>query len=85
MNSKKYKSMAKFRIYRNRSKRRYYRKYDFSIGKRKKYTPAQDAMVLKHYMPDTELAAVLQRSVNSIQLRRVKLKKILAVHNSPSA
>lgn len=39
------------------------------------FLPEEDDLILKHSMPDRELAEKLKRSVESIQLRRYRLKK----------
>lgn len=39
------------------------------------FLPEEDDLILKHGMPDRELAEKLKRSVESIQLRRYRLKK----------
>ena len=44
---------------------------------RSRFLPEEDDLILKHNMPDRELAKKLKRSVESIQLRRYRLKKKL--------
>ena len=43
-----------------------------------RFLPEEDDLILKHRMPDRELAKKLKRSVESIQLRRYRLKKKMA-------
>lgn len=39
------------------------------------FTSKEDSLILKHLIPDRELAEKLKRSVESIQQRRHRLKK----------
>lgn len=69
---KAYVDMEKYRKTRNAQRKRYYektRKYD-----RRSWTEAEDILVLRHCMTDTELSNMIKRSVCAIQNRRAKLK-----------
>lgn len=75
MNRKKdYKDMTKYA----KTKKAYYKRY---YGKTAVYEPhswsaAEDAMVLEHSIIDHELSEKIGRSVEAIQIRRSKLKKM---------
>ncbi len=68
-----YKDLDKFRITRNRYKRKYFSKT--AKYKRRAWTELEDVVVLEHKKTDTEISNYIQRSVCSIQNRRSRLKK----------
>lgn len=70
---KNYRDKEKCRITRNRQRQRNYAKT--AIYEPKEWTLKEDALVLEHSMTDTEMSMKLERSVQSIQTRRCKLKK----------
>ena len=69
-----YSDMKKFRITRNKQRKRYYaktaRKY-----KNRYWTQKEDDEVLRHDISDTELSLKIHRSVSAIQSRSCMLKK----------
>ena len=74
---KKYADMDKFRAYRNRHKKKYYDKT--ATYEPVAWTQAQEEMVLKHEIPDSQLSGLIGHSVNAIQKRRWLLKKLLVL------
>lgn len=78
---KAYKDQDRFRRYRNRYKKRYNAKRDYSGGKKIRWSTDEDKIVLAHEMTDTEIAKMLKRSINAIQVRRVLLKKRMIREN----
>lgn len=69
-----YRDIEKFRVTRNKQKRRYYGKTQ--IYKRSFWSSSDDELVLAHSMPDTALSAIVGHSVAAIQSRRCLLKKL---------
>lgn len=69
-----YKDIEKFRLTRNKSKRKYYSKT--AKYKRRAWTELEDVIVLEHKKTDTEISKYIQRSVCSIQIRRHRLKEM---------
>lgn len=65
------------RACRNRIRQRYYEKTNYSRNHRKKWTEAEELLVLMHRESDAELSAKLGRSVHAIQGKRIRLKKKL--------
>lgn len=45
-----------------------------SGGKRRRYTPEEDALILSRVIKDSDIELVIQRTKNSIQVRRNSLK-----------
>ena len=77
MNRKEaYRDMEKFRITRNRQKRRYYGKTQ-DHG-RNHWTCQEDELVLAHTITDMALSGKIGHSVAAIQHRRYRLKKAAA-------
>ena len=72
---KSYKDQDKFRKYRNRYKKRYASRRNFSDGKYKHLTTREMEIVLAHEITDTEIAKMLNRSIVAVQMKRHKLKK----------
>ena len=70
---KNYADQEKFRVYRNKQRQKNYAKT--AKYPRKKWTDEEGKMVLAHNITDVELSAKLERSVQSIQNKRYKLKK----------
>lgn len=68
-----YKDLDKFRKTRNKYKRKYFAKT--AKYKRRAWTELEDVIILEHKNTDTEISNYIQRSVNSIQKRRSRLKK----------
>ena len=69
-----YKDIEKFRLTRNKVKRKYYSKT--AKYKRRAWTELEDVIVLEHNKTDTEISNQIQRSVCSIQTRRCRLKEM---------
>jgi iron uptake system EfeUOB component EfeO/EfeM len=69
-----YKDIEKFRLVRNKGKRKYFSKT--AKYKRRAWTELEDVIVLEHKKTDTEISNYIQRSVCSIQTRRSRLKEI---------
>ena len=69
-----YKDIEKFRLIRNKSKRKYFSKT--AKYKRRAWTELEDIIVLEHKKTDTEISKYIQRSVCSIQIRRHRLKEM---------
>ena len=44
-----------------------------SGGKRRRYTPAEDTLILSKVISDDEICAIIQRSKNSVHVRRSTL------------
>jgi len=57
-------------------KRRYRARTGSGIYERREWTGAEDQAVLAHAIPDRELAPKLERSVQAIQVRRSRLRKV---------
>ncbi len=70
MVKKRYKDVDKWRKIIRGQKRRYYGKSQKYSKGRRRWTYEEDVCVLKHAMPDIELAQSIQRSVAAIQKRR---------------
>lgn len=70
-----YKDMDKYLKTRNRQRHKYYSKTAKYEGR--PWTAAEDKMVLEHAIIDTELSAIIKRSVGAIQSRRCMLKNKL--------
>lgn len=72
-----YKDEQKYKDYRNRYKRKYHERNDFSnaasLGRH--YTKEEREIIMKHEIPDREIAAMLERSIRAIQGMRFKIKK----------
>lgn len=74
MNRKKnYRNMEKYRKACRRQNQRYYAKTS-NLYPARAWNAEEDAMVLNHTMPDSELSEKLERSVRAIQHRRHRLK-----------
>lgn len=71
---KKMKDMNKARISRNRQRKRYYQKTNFSL-KRRKFRDYDVWIILNSKFSDVEIAKTLKRSVLSIQIKRCRLLK----------
>ena len=69
-----YKDLDKFRLIRNKYKRKYFSKT--AKYKRRAWTELEDVIVLEHKKTDTEISKYIQRSVCSIQTRRCRLKEM---------
>ena len=72
---KTYRDMDKYRKYRNAYKRRYRAGRDYSDGRRARWTENEIRIVMEHRMPNTEIARMLGRSVQAIQIKRCKENK----------
>lgn len=73
LRQKSYKNMAKFKATRRAQRRRYYRKYQGNYPFRR-WTDAEDKLVLVHQVTDPKLSVRIKRSVDAIQTRRSILK-----------
>lgn len=68
-----YKDINRWRETCRKQKAKYYGKTSFIYGKRG-WTEEEDVLVLKHEISDTELSAMIHRSVGAIQKRRCRIK-----------
>lgn len=73
LRKKSYKDMAKFKATRRAQHLRYYRKYQGNYPLRR-WTDAEDNLVLAHQVTDHKLSVRIKRSVDAIQTRRSILK-----------
>jgi len=71
---KSYKDKEKAKAYVYRNRKRYYHKTAFIYEKRR-WTTEEDKLVLTSKLTDTQLSEKIQRSVQAIQLRRLRLKR----------
>ena len=69
-----YVDMEKYFITTHKQKKRYYAKT--AIYGSRPWTFEEDKMVIEHSITDTELSKIIRHSVNAIQKRRYRLKKI---------
>lgn len=53
----------------------YYRRTSYAPRYHKRWEEQEDALVLLHNITDTELSYLIERSVSSIQRRRIRLKE----------
>ena len=74
---KKWLQTEKGQVYRNCSRQKYYEKTAFNRNYHRRWTEAEEIMVISHRLSDTELSENLGRSVGSIQRKRHNLKKKL--------
>lgn len=72
---KEYADPEKYRKYKRDCQRRYRKKTNSGKYPRRRWTFKEDMMLFEHSMTDRELAEVLQRSVESVQMRRHYLKQ----------
>ena len=70
-----YKDRQHYREILRLQHRRYRQRTGAYLYPSSRFTPEEDDLILKHRMPDRELAEKLKRSIESIQLRRHRLKK----------
>lgn len=73
---KRYNNLEKRRLYRNIQRKRNYNKTAYAKNHRKPFTDYEDTLILDHAITDIELSNLIGRSVQSIQFRRCRLKKI---------
>jgi hypothetical protein len=70
-----YKDMEKYK----KTKRAYKRSYAYRNGcynfEKRPWTDKEDDLVIEHRMPDSELVWIINRSLQAIQTRRVRLRK----------
>lgn len=71
-----YKDLSKYRNTRKQQKRRYRMRTGSCLYQPKAWTESEDKLVMKHDISDVELSALLERSVQAIQIRRCRLKKL---------
>ena len=73
---KLYKDREKARILRNKQRKRNYAKGRINATNSKsRYTEKELLLILDHDITDAELSKLLGRSVESIQIKRARLKK----------
>ena len=65
--------MAKSESYR-RAMKKYYARTAFSRNYKKPWDSTEERLIMRHEVPDRELAELLGRSVGSIQQKRARLK-----------
>ena len=70
-----YKDKEKCRITRNKQRKQNYRKTAFAKNGWERWQQWEMELVLAHETTDFELSKILERSVQSIQAKRHKLKK----------
>lgn len=70
---KQYNDPLQLLLIRNGQRQRYYQKT--AKYPKREWNPEEDEMVLNSSLKDTELSGILQRSVESIQVRRCRLQK----------
>ena len=70
------KDKERARKTRNRQRKKNYNKTSFYSEGRRKYSAKEDEMIIEHSMTDFELAHLIGRSVQAIQMRRYRLKKV---------
>ena len=70
-----YISSTEALAYRNRERKKNYSRSQKHIGKRKGFTEEEDNAILRHSIPDRDLSNLIDHSVESIQIRRSRLKK----------
>lgn len=82
MSKRGYKSIEKFRRKRNRERfNRRERERPNAFSHKKSYTHEEEMMILEHSIPDVDLAKMLGRTTQSIQIKRAKIKKVLKCKN----
>lgn len=54
--------------------RKYYARTAFSRNYNAPWSKTEESLVMRHEIPDRELAELLGRSIGSIQLKRARLK-----------
>lgn len=71
---RKYKKSDRGKFFRKKYNKRYYAK---TAGKypRRPFDIWEDKIILEHSLPDRKISEMLERSMQSIQVRRSKLKK----------
>lgn len=62
---------------RNRQRQRYYSRYTYAKNHKKRWTEAEEIMVLSHRETDQELAKKLGRSIGAIQRKRGLIRRKL--------
>lgn len=75
LRQKDYKNKEKLRITRNKQRKRYYQKSQ--TGTHKKWTEYEIAMLFNSEFTDSQLAEILERSVQGIQIKRFRIRKEL--------
>lgn len=72
-----YADTDKAKEYRNRQRKKNYGKSAaLAINKSRPYTEEEKDLILEHAVSDFELAQMIGRSVQAIQIARCKLRKI---------
>lgn len=71
--------MSKITSAKRKQKKRYYKKHSIygRFNSYSRYDNKECEMILNHNITDIELAKLLHRSLTSIQVKRVRLKKKL--------
>ena len=77
-----YADQEKYRRYHNGCNRRYYKKTENAPNKGMLWTDGDIVMILERKHSDTELSAMIGRSVRAIQMKRSKLKKEVQTNGS---
>ena len=75
---KNFKDINKYRVYREKQKRKYYGSRDFSIEEKRPWTEEEVRIVMEHKLTDTETAKMIMRSVKAIQVKRSRMKELEA-------
>lgn len=73
--------MAKCESYR-RAMKKYYARTAFSRNYKQPWDSTEERLIMRHEVPDRELAELLGRSVGSIQHKRARLKAAGYDYNS---
>ena len=75
-NINRYRDKVKFKLYRNRNRKNNYTKGRiFNAKSHQAFTTTYCKIIREHKLCDREIAKLLQRSVQSIQIMRSRLKK----------
>ena len=72
MPKRRYKDNEKERIYRNNQRHINYS--STALYERSRYTEEDDKLILAHEIPDRLLSEIIHHSVQSIQIRRSRIK-----------
>ena len=74
MSKSSYKDKDKYRANKRKCHKKYYKKTANSINSNKRYTEEEIIMILRHELTDPEISKKIGRSVNSIQVMRIRYK-----------
>lgn len=69
-----YRNEEKYNAYANRNRKKNYNKTSWSVNSNQRWTEDEIDIILTHEKSDFEIAQELGRSVQSIQIKRARLK-----------